>query len=180
MTILLLQPQCHLHVALLAYCVLYRSGPQRSIVMKCSQVIDMFLHALQGMEVLRALAAASTTCMQALQQSNCIDTCLTVLDRADLNSNSNMRTTVLAALLLHDALDWDLARRQADTVSQVDGLMADSVGIRFSSLTTWNGHPMVVIIKIVLTAKYWHPLILPSMHTSGFSRLPSACVIRTI
>ncbi|BDA45178.1 probable Ankyrin repeat and sterile alpha motif domain-containing protein at N-terminal half [Coccomyxa sp. Obi] len=67
--------------------------------------------AVKGMEVLRALAAASNACMRALLQSNCIDTCLTVLDRADLNSNSNLRTALIAGLLLHDALDWDLACR---------------------------------------------------------------------
>lgn len=43
--------------------------------------------------------------MRALLQSNCVDTCLTVLDRADSNSNSKVART--AALLLHDALDWD-------------------------------------------------------------------------
>lgn len=61
-------------------------------------------YALQGVEVLRTLAAATPACMRALLQSNCVDTCLTVLDRADSNSNSNVART--AALLLHDALDW--------------------------------------------------------------------------
>lgn len=59
--------------------------------------------------MLRALAAASGACMRALLQSNCVDTCLTVLDRADPSS----KIARTAALLLHDVLDWDAACRSA-------------------------------------------------------------------
>ena len=81
------------------------------------------------MEVLRILAAATPACMRALLQSNCVDTCLTVLDCADPNS----KVAHTAALLLHDALDWDTvcrcsARTQISSSSLLFGRLFLRVG----------------------------------------------------
>lgn len=77
------------------------------------------------MEVLRTLAAATPACMRALLQSNCVDTCLTVLDRADSNSNSKVART--AALLLHDALDWDSVCRCSNRKRKIKNLYIQKV-----------------------------------------------------
>ncbi|KAK9908264.1 hypothetical protein WJX75_005082 [Coccomyxa subellipsoidea] len=101
--------------------------------------------AAKGIEVLRTLAAATPACMRALLQANCVDTCLTVLDRADSNSNSKVART--AALLLHDALDWDPVCR-ADVLAK--GGVATFLNVLVRDET--DGAPIADVISGLLNA----------------------------